>query len=86
VPGAVSAQLFAAKPGELGLAPADEGHHVIRLVEIRPADPKADAEGFEKLRAALGQQIGGDLTSELASALRERYDVSVDTQVIERLL
>jgi peptidyl-prolyl cis-trans isomerase D len=86
LPGEVAAQLFAAKPGDLGLAPAADGHHVIRLVEIRPADPAADAEGVERLRDALGQQIGGDLVSELAAALRQRYDVSIDVQVIQRLL
>ena len=86
IPGEVAAQLFAAKPGDLGVVPGRDGHHVVRLVDIRLADPSADGEGFERLRATLGQQIGGDLVSELATALRERYTVSIDSRVIERLL
>ena len=86
IPGEVASQLFAAKPGDLGIVPGRDGHHVVKLVEIRLADPSADGEGFEKLRTALGQQIGGDLVSELATALRERYRVSVDAQAVERLL
>jgi peptidyl-prolyl cis-trans isomerase D len=86
IPGEVATQLFAAKRGDLAVVPAGDGHHVVRLAEILPADPAADQEGFERLRAALGRQIGNDLVVELAAALRERYSVSVDTQAIERLL
>lgn len=84
--GEVATQLFAAKPGEAGIAPSRDGYHVVRLTDVQPADPAADPEGLERLRTALGQQIGGDLVSELAAALRERYNVSIDTQAVERLL
>ncbi len=82
----VAAQLFSMKPNDAGIVAARDGHSVVRLSEIRPADPAADAEGMERLRATLDQQIGGDLVAEMAQALRERYPVTVDTAVIERLL
>ena len=84
--GAIAAQLFEAKPGDIGIAPGGDGYHVIRLTDIQPADPTADTEGVARLRAALDQQIGRDLVNEFAAALRSRYDVSVDMNVVERLL
>jgi peptidyl-prolyl cis-trans isomerase D len=86
IAGEIAPQLFTAKPGDFGIAPAGDGHYVVRLVEIKPADPAADAEGVARLRTALGQQIGGDLINELATALRARYQVSIDNQALERIL
>jgi peptidyl-prolyl cis-trans isomerase D len=85
-PSEVAAQLFAGKIGDVGVVAAPAGVYVIRLTAVEPADPAADAEGVERLRNVLSQQIGGDLVAELASALRTRYAVTVDPQAIERLL
>jgi peptidyl-prolyl cis-trans isomerase D len=85
-PGEVATQLFAAKPGDVGVAPARDGYYVVRLAEIQPVDPAADPDGVAQLRTTLNRQIGDDMVSELAMALRSRYHVNVDLQAIERLL
>ena len=85
-PSEVAAQLFAGKVGDVGVTASAGGVYIVRLTAIEPADPAADAEGFERLRNALGQQMAGDLVAELASALRARYAVTIDPQAIERLL
>ncbi|HEX2117088.1 MAG TPA: peptidyl-prolyl cis-trans isomerase, partial [Alphaproteobacteria bacterium] len=85
-PSEVAAQLFAGKVGDVGIVSAPDGFYVVRLAAIEPADPAADAEGVQRLRTALGQQIGSDLVVELAAALRSRYTVTIDQRAIERVL
>lgn len=85
-PSEVAAQLFAGKVGDVALAPSPDGFHVARLTSVVPADPAKDADGVERLRTALNQQLGDDLVTELANALRERYTVTVDQQAVERVL
>lgn len=85
VPAEVAGQLFTLKQGEMASVVSRDGTYVVRLTEIRPADPAADPEGVARLRQELGQQIGGDLIREYASALRARYGVSTDPQAIERI-
>lgn len=85
-PSEVAAQLFAGKVGDVGIAAAPDGFHVVKLAAIEPADPAKDAEGLERLRATLSQQVGGDLVDELARALRARYAVSIDQQAVQRVL
>jgi peptidyl-prolyl cis-trans isomerase D len=82
----VAGQLFAGKVGDVAVAPAADGVHVVRVTAIEPADPAKDPDGVGRLRTTLTQQIGGDLVSELASALRSRYTVTVDQQAVERVL
>jgi peptidyl-prolyl cis-trans isomerase D len=82
----VATQLFTGKVGDVGLAPAPDGFHVVRLTAIEPADPAKDADGVTKLRTMLNQQIGGDLATEFANALRARYPVTLDQEAIERVL
>jgi len=86
VPSEVTAQLFVLKAGEAGVAPAADGFHVVRLANIKPADPAADADGVARLKAQLGAQIGNDLVQELGAALRARYGVTIHRDVIDRLL
>jgi peptidyl-prolyl cis-trans isomerase D len=86
VPSEVAGQLFGAKVGDVAVAPAAEGVHVVRLTTIEAADPAKDTDGVARLRTALSQQIGSDLVAELANALRARYTVTVDQQAVERVL
>jgi peptidyl-prolyl cis-trans isomerase D len=82
----VATQLFAGKVGDVGVAAAADGFHVVRHTAIEPADPAKDADGVARLRATLNQQVGGDLVTELATALRSRYPVTVDQQAVDRVL
>lgn len=86
VAGEIATQLFSMKPNDVAIVAARDGHSVVRLTEILPADPAADPEGVERLRATIDQQIGGDLVAEMAQALRERYPVTIDPAALQRLL
>ncbi|MCM0021515.1 MAG: SurA N-terminal domain-containing protein [Tagaea sp.] len=85
LPAQIAARLFALAPGGLATAPGLEGHYVVRLKEIVPADPAADAAGVEQLRVQLRRDIAGDLTAEYAQGLRQRLGTTVNRAVVERL-
>jgi peptidyl-prolyl cis-trans isomerase D len=85
LPAQIAARLFALKPGELATAPGLEGHYVVRLKEIVPADPAADPAGVEQLRAQLRRDIAADLSAEYAQGLRRRLGATVNRPVVDRL-
>ncbi|MBL8834068.1 MAG: SurA N-terminal domain-containing protein [Rhodospirillales bacterium] len=85
VPSQVAARLFAQKPGELGVAAGIDGQYVVRTKEIVVADPAADAAGMEQLRTQLRRDMAGDLSSEYGQALRQRYGVTINRTVVDRL-
>ena len=82
----LAGRLFGLKPGDLTLAPTRGGYHVMRLVDIVPADPAADNVALERIRGELQQQMANDLVREYGAALRERHGVEIRRDVIERLL
>lgn len=85
LPAQIAARLFSLKPGELAMAPGLDGHYVIRLKDVVPADPTADPAGVEQLRVQLRRDIAGDLMAEYAQGLRERLKASVNRPVVDRL-
>jgi peptidyl-prolyl cis-trans isomerase D len=86
VPPEVNARLFSLKLNESGVTPGHEGYHVVTLGGIEPANPTADAAGVEQLRTQLAQQIGSDVVGEYLEALRQRYGVTIDRSVVDRLM
>jgi peptidyl-prolyl cis-trans isomerase D len=85
LPAQIAARLFALQPGALAMAPGLEGHYVVRLKDIVPADPAADPAGVEQLRVQLRRDIAGDLTAEYAQGLRQRLGANVNRAVVDRL-
>jgi peptidyl-prolyl cis-trans isomerase D len=79
-------RLFALKQGEAGFAAGRDRYHVVRLMEIRPADPAGEPQAVARLRQTLVQQIAADLVAEYAQSLRRQQGVSVKQDVIEPLL
>lgn len=85
LPGALVRGLFGIRPGEATMARAADGYDVARLREVRAADPFADKDGVEKLRAGITESMRSDLLVQLAGALRKRYPVTVNRQVFDNL-
>jgi peptidyl-prolyl cis-trans isomerase D len=86
VPPEVSSRLFSLKPNEAAVVVGREGVYVVRLTEVVPADPAADAAGVTQLREQLQQQMSSDLVNSYAEALRQRYGVSIDQSVVDRVM
>lgn len=85
-PPEVAGRLFALKVGEAASAPSRDGYFVLKLAEIKPADPAANAEGVKQLSDQLRQQMAQDLVHELGLSLRGRYGVEIDQAEVEKLL
>jgi peptidyl-prolyl cis-trans isomerase D len=85
VPSQVAARLFAQKPGEIGVAPGLDGQFVVRTGEIVAADPAADAAGVDQLRQQIRRDMAGDVSGEYGQSLRQRYGVTVNRSVVERV-
>lgn len=85
LPAPLLLRLFQIKAGESVLVPAEGNVLVARLRDVIPPDPDKDAEGMRSLRSGLRQILGTDLYQERIAALRERFPVKVDTDVLNSI-
>ncbi|HEX6102025.1 MAG TPA: peptidyl-prolyl cis-trans isomerase [Alphaproteobacteria bacterium] len=85
LPPQATARLFELKPGEVAVVPADQGFAVLRLKEVVPAVPAADAEGMKSLEAELSRTLSTDLAFAYQNALRQRYPVEIDQDALQTL-
>jgi peptidyl-prolyl cis-trans isomerase D len=85
VPPEVNAKLFAMKPSDTAIVPVIAGAYVVRLTQVVAADPAADAAGVEQLRSELRQQMSGDVVQAYVEALRQRYGVTINRDVVDRV-
>jgi peptidyl-prolyl cis-trans isomerase D len=80
-----AAKLFAVKSGQFIASPSGQGQVVARLDSIEPANPAADTEQVDKLRADLREKLANDLLVQFSAALREQIPVTTDTAALEAL-
>ena len=83
--GPLARRLFQLKQGEVGLATATDGYHVVVLTDIFAADPGAAQAAFERLGAGLEQNIATEISQQYLQALRERLKVVIDKVAVEKL-
>ena len=81
----LTTRLFEVNLNGVVTAPAPDGFVVAKLVEILPADPTGDAEGLAALRDQLGAGLQQDFMAQFIAALRERYDITVNEQLVDQL-
>ncbi|MGH7186518.1 MAG: peptidylprolyl isomerase, partial [Pseudomonadota bacterium] len=80
-----AARLFALKPGEVAVAPAENGFAVIRLKEVIAAVPAADPAGMKSVEAELARALGNEAVVDYQNALRQRYPVVIDQDALQTL-
>jgi peptidyl-prolyl cis-trans isomerase D len=85
LPPQATARLFELKPGEAAVVPTDKGFAVLRLKEVVPAVPAADAEGMKSLEAELSRTLSNDVAFAYQNALRQRYPVEIDQDALQNL-
>jgi peptidyl-prolyl cis-trans isomerase D len=83
--GPLASRLFQLKQGEVGLATATDGYHVVVLTDIFAAEPGAAQAAFERLGAGLEQNIATEISQQYLQALRERLKVVIDKGAVEKL-
>jgi peptidyl-prolyl cis-trans isomerase D len=79
--------LFGLQPGETATAPTREGDGqlVIKLVEVKPADPAADAAGMARLRSQLRASMADDLLAGYRDALGRNVRIDVDERALNAM-
>ena len=80
--------LFAAEPGRVAdeVVPAGDGSALVALDEVIAADPAADPDGVERLRAELRADMQGDVLAQLEAKLREDYPVEIHAAALNRVI
>lgn len=84
VPRALIASVFEARPGEVLVVPLDDGYALARVGPVLPAT--ADAAADTAMRSELDEALKGDILTQYALALRQRWPVEINPHVFERAL
>jgi peptidyl-prolyl cis-trans isomerase D len=82
LPGALVGALFKSAPGTPEIAPATESHVIAVVSQVIAADPQADRDGVQRVEQELGGAIANDVSVALATALREKFSVSIDRAAV----
>lgn len=83
-PSLVGPMFKAAKRG-MAMAAYDGGYAVAELKKIERKRPDENAEEFKNIGNSLLTAVAGDIASQFADSLRQRYKVSIDQQAIQAL-
>jgi peptidyl-prolyl cis-trans isomerase D len=84
VPRALIASVFEANPGEVLVVPLDDGYAVARVGPALPAVADGGAEAA--IRGELEEALKGDLLTQYALGLRQRWPVKINPRVFEQAL
>lgn len=77
--------LFAAEQGEPVVVKGAEASYVARVTDVIQADPAAAPDQVEALADDLQASIGTDILVQYLNALRQRYPVAINPQVMDAL-
>lgn len=83
LPRPVVAGVFDAKPGDVQVVAVDDGFVIVRVGAALP--PVPDASGDASVRNELTEALGGDILSQYAAGLRQRFGVEINPRVFEQL-
>ncbi len=82
----LAAQVFAQPQGGVAVVSTPTGASVARVDTVVPASPEADPEGFKALKAQMAEAIAADLIDQYVAALNQRFEPTVNRQVINERL
>ena len=84
---AAVAALFDAKPGQVVTVPVQDGFAVARLTSVLPpaAASEADNTSAAALRGELTEAMRGDIVTQFAAGMRDRYSVKINPRALQSL-
>lgn len=85
LPGQLRTDLFALSEGEVSTGPSMDGVTVFRLQEVIGAEPDPTSAAFEVVRNEVSQNLTRDLVGQFVEALKQRYTVSINQNVLQSL-
>lgn len=77
--------MFVGDVGTITVARGNGGYYVARLTDIREASPSSDGSAVDSLVTEMSRGLQGDVTDQFTEALRSRYDVSINGDVLDQL-
>ena len=83
---ALAGQLFGIEVGGAVTAGVQDGVAVAQLKQVQAATPAENPDAVDQLRAQARQGLRSDVLAEFANALRNRYDVQVNQQLLDQIL
>lgn len=79
--------LFKAKTGDVFVAPVQDGMLIAQLKEVVPAGTPSVENGVQRqLAESLRNDIGSNLTDQVAKAFADRFPTELDRQTIDRMI
>jgi len=83
---AMASKLFQLQPSEFATIAGSDGHFVVELDEVIPADPAAHSEDVAELRDALSTAMQDDMLDQLIGSFRADYGVTVNQALLDDVL
>ena len=84
VDSALAAELFRTPQGGAAMSATENGYAVAQAKQVLMADPGADDDGLQELRAELKASIADDILQQFSSALRQDYPVEINAAALDR--
>ena len=79
-------KLFQMRVGDVDTVVGQDGHLVVKLLDIQPANPGGAADEVRTVRDALAVEMRSDMLDQFLATLRDEYDVRVNQTRIEEVL
>ena len=86
VPDALAGALFNAKPGDIVVAPAENGTAIGELKQVIAAEPGSNEDERKQLQTQLESAMADDILGQYLVALRKRHPVTVDRQALDSVV
>ncbi|RMD63617.1 MAG: hypothetical protein D6826_04485 [Alphaproteobacteria bacterium] len=80
------AKLFELSLGQVAAVSGQDAHFVVRLIDVKPADPAANETEVAALRTGLATAMRSDLIEQYIATLRNEYGAEVNRRLVEDVL
>lgn len=86
LPPAMTSKLFQLKAGDVATVAGADGHSIVELGKIVPAEPAANPDAVAELQTALGATMQNDVLDQLVASLQADYGVTVNQALLDDVL
>ena len=77
--------VFGLQKGKASMARNGDGYTIARLKKIIIPNPSSDKTGVDELSTQLNESLRRDIKEQLATALRDRYGVKINSEAVSSL-
>jgi peptidyl-prolyl cis-trans isomerase D len=82
----MTSKLFQLKAGDVATVAGADGHSIVELGEIVPAEPASNPDAVTELKKALGATMQNDVLDQLVASLQADYGVTVNQALLDDVL